>query len=116
MADVLSRKRSVRYALDIPVLYRADGEQRWSEGRTIDVSSSGVLIAGELPVGCGGAITVLLPLPDANGCLTGRGPIVRVLHGEAWRDASTFAVGVNRFSIERASAALLRFRSLHQGC
>jgi len=113
---VLSRKRSVRYALDVPVLYRADGEHRWSEGRAIDVSSSGVLIAGELPAGCGGAVTVLMPLPDATGCLTGRGPIVRVQHGEGSRDDSTFAVGVVRFSIERASAALARLRSLHQGC
>jgi hypothetical protein len=113
---VLSRKRSVRYALDAPVLYRADGEQRWFEGRTIDASSSGVLISGELPAGYGGAITVLMLLPDATGCLTGRGSIVRVLHGEARGDDSTFAVSVVRFSIERATAALSRLRSLHQGC
>ena len=100
----------------MPVLYRAEGEEQWTQGRTIDVSSSGVLIAGDLPVGAGGAITVLVPLPDANGCLTGRGPIVRVLHDEAWGGDSVFAVSTHRFSIERASAALARLHTLHQGC
>jgi hypothetical protein len=113
---VLSRKRAVRYELRVPVLYRAAGQQRWSEGVTTDVSPSGVLIVGDLPDECAQPIAVVIKLPRSSGCLTGCGRIARVSGVDSPDGRRAFAISVPKFSIERDSAALARLDTLHQGC
>jgi hypothetical protein len=98
--------------MGLPVLYRADGESRWHEGVTVDLSSSGALIDGEMPAR--GSIVVIIPLLSADGCLSGRGRVVR---GIAAGDGhGRFAIAVPHYQLQRQSAALARLDTLHQEC
>jgi len=104
---VLSRKRAERYELEAPVKYRA-GHEQWCEGTTLNVSPSGVLISGALPVACAEPVVVMIELPASDGCLTACGRITRVVETDSSKAHSTFAIAVTRFSLERRSAALAR--------
>jgi hypothetical protein len=112
---VLSSKRAVRYGLRLPVLYRAAGEHRWRAGTTMNLSASGVLISGELPADADGPISVVIPLPSAQGCLTGCGCVARVPDLSS-APHGTFAITVPQFSIERQSDVLARAEWLHREC
>jgi hypothetical protein len=98
------------------VLYRAVGEDRWHEGITVNLSPSGALIAGDAPIPCADLIAVVIPLPSAGGCLTGRGRIVRVPALAAHHERGAFAIAVPHYLLERQSTALARLETLHQGC
>jgi hypothetical protein len=113
---VLSRKRAVRYQLSAPVLYRPAGQQHWSEGVTLNVSPSGVLVCGDLPDACAEPIAVVIALPRSSGSLTGCGRIVRVTEMRRPDAPSIFAIAIPRFSLERQSVALSHLDSLHQEC
>jgi hypothetical protein len=99
---MLSRKRAGRYDLRAPVRYRAAGETSWNEGFTLNVSDSGVLIAGELPVL--EPVTVIVLLPSSSGCLAAAGRIARVTNTATSATGSTFAIAVPQFRIKRQSA------------
>ena len=45
MPQLVQRPRAARYEMSVPVLYRTRGEESWREGRTVDISHSGVLFA-----------------------------------------------------------------------
>ena len=50
MQQLADRPRATRYALEAEVVYRRIGEDGWQEGRTINVSRSGVLFQSSAPV------------------------------------------------------------------
>jgi hypothetical protein len=96
-------------------LYRPAGQEEWLEGLTANISPSGVLIVGDLPVDCEGSVAVVIALPQSRGCLTGHGRIARV--GDA--DSSlycTFAIAVSQFALARQAPAPAHLHDLHQGC
>jgi hypothetical protein len=98
------------------VRYRTAGELRWHQGITVKLSASGAVIEGELPPSRTGAIVVVISLPSAAGCLTGRGRIVRAPAPHARRDRPGFAIAVPHYRLEHRSAALARLDALLQGC
>ena len=112
---MLSRNRAARYELDAPVLYR-NGRDEWRVGAIVNASSSGVLISGAPPAVPAEAVTVVIVLPASGGCLTAHGRMTRVNDSDTGDGPPTFAIAVPRFSLERQSAALARFKALHPGC
>jgi hypothetical protein len=96
MPQLVQTPRAARYEMSVPVLYRARGEEGWREGRTVDVSHSGVLFApaGTAP-GLTAQVEFLLLLPGTG---TIESPGVRC-HGRVVRNKgdpgmADFAVAV----------------------
>jgi hypothetical protein len=50
MEQLIDRPRAVRYEVAASVMYRCVGEEYWREGRTVNVSRSGVLFESASPV------------------------------------------------------------------
>ena len=96
--------------------YRTDGEHRWHDGLTVNLSAGGAVIIGDAPASATGGIVVMIPLPDAGGCLIGRGRIVRTAPIPARRDRCSFAIAVPHYRLEHQPAALPRLDVLLQGC
>ena len=74
--------RAQRHLLPSWILYRPAGEVRWREGRTENVSQSGVLFHAVDPIDVEMPIEIMLDLPlqvlgTASGASLGRGRIVR---------------------------------------
>lgn len=87
----MKTKRARRYCIEMPFLFRRSGENEWREGKTTNISRSGVLFAASEPleqdtaiemrfslpldiwgqpaarVACSGHIVRTLPTPDING-------------------------------------------------
>jgi hypothetical protein len=116
---VLSRPRSPRYRMCLPVLYRAEGEMQWHEGVTVDLSDSGVLIDGEVPARAD-ALVVLIPLLTHDGCLTGHGRIARRCGAADGAADDKFAVAVPYYQLQHQSDALASLvtprQTPHQQC
>ena len=49
MPQLADRPRAVRYEISAPLVYRRVGEDAWRQGRTENVSRSGVLFQAALP-------------------------------------------------------------------
>ena len=65
MEQLLERPRAARYEMSAPVMYRQVGEDSWHEGRTLNVSSSGVLFTCPAPaLEPGTKVEFLLVLPN----------------------------------------------------
>src|SRR5712692_1167419 len=74
--------RAPRFAVPMSMLYRAAGDPGWREGRTENVSRSGVLFRAEQLMEPNTSIDMVLMLPieiagDAAGTTMCRGRIVR---------------------------------------
>ena len=74
--------RAQRYLLPSWILYRPAGDVRWREGRTENISESGVLFHGAEPIDVEMPVEVMMDLPAqvrgaAGGASLGRGRIVR---------------------------------------
>jgi hypothetical protein len=98
----------------LPVIYKADHEHGWHEGVTVSLSASGALIDGEAPASHVETIVVVIPLLSSDGCLVGRGRVVRTpdldeTHGP-------FAIAVPRYRLQRQAVALAQLDTLHQVC
>lgn len=96
--------RATRYALELPVRYRPSGAVQWRQGKTSNISRSGVLFwsdDGEDSLRPGEMLEVLLTLaPDgklANTEVLFRGPVVRqASHGDS---ATELAVRIVRYQM-----------------
>ena len=76
--------RAQRYAIPMSMLYRAAGDPTWREGRTENVSRSGVLFRAEHLMEPNTSIEMVLMLPieiagEAAGTTMCRGRIVRAV-------------------------------------
>ena len=74
--------RATRFSLRIPLSYRASGEPAWREGRTENISQTGVLFHGMEPIDVEVPVEVMMDLPSQllgmpGGASLGRGRIVR---------------------------------------
>ncbi len=61
-----SPQRSQRYLLSLPLRYRSTGQIEWKAGVIINVSGSGLLFEGELPLHPGIGIEVWFALPQVD--------------------------------------------------
>ncbi len=101
LEDVDDRRRSQRSTVRVPI--RLDSTNFAFEGRTRDLSETGVLIsadASELPVGK--TIQLELQHPETGECLEVAGTVQRHIEG----DGTVAAVGVN-FELEEGQQAFL---------
>ena len=64
MLELVERPRAARYAMSAPVSYRPVGGEGWCEGRTVNVSCSGVLFQCPTGMAAGTAIEFVLLLPS----------------------------------------------------
>ena len=76
--------RAPRYEVPISVLYRTAGESTWLEGRTVNISTSGVLVSADRVMAPQTPIELLLNIPPHAttpfaGTTICRGRIVRAL-------------------------------------
>src|SRR5438874_13344397 len=74
--------RATRFTMPSWILYRPAGEVRWREGRTENISQSGVLFHGLEPVDVEVPVEIMMTVPaeiagPATGTSLGRGRIVR---------------------------------------
>jgi len=111
---VESSRREMRYPMCLPVLYRTDGERRWHEGVTVDLSSGGALIDGEILASSADPIVVVIPLLSSDGCLTGRARLVRGADESA--EHGRFAIAVAHYDLHHQSDVIARLDTLHQEC
>jgi hypothetical protein len=75
--------RAQRFTLPSSILYRPAGEFRWREGRTENISESGVLFRGLEAITVEMAVEIMMDVPaevlgKAAGASLGRGRIVRL--------------------------------------
>ena len=106
-AGRLDSTRARRFAMEVPLRYRARGEKQWHEARTENISRSGVLFRteGTLDVATEIEMTFVLPGLAAPPAVVCRGRVVRtVLPGGAvpWPG---IAVTIARFRFQRRRPA-----------
>jgi PilZ domain-containing protein len=84
VSDTSRDQRARRYPIPLPLRYRQSGRQRWNNATTENISDSGVLFRGEVPMKPDTPIEMSLALPTGvpgeppvNVMCLGR--IVRVL-------------------------------------
>jgi hypothetical protein len=97
--------RAQRYALCVPVWYKADNETEWHAGLTQNVSATGALICADRDHVPTEPVVVAIALPPVDGCLVGRARIVRTVETPAQTALATFAIAVKRFRINRWKSA-----------
>jgi hypothetical protein len=91
--------RAPRYALPIAVLFRTRGDRTWSQGRTENISDSGVLVRTDrrLPLQVQVELLINIP-PDLPSPFFGnticRGRIVRAIEPSAREDRPAFAATI----------------------
>jgi hypothetical protein len=91
--------RAHRYAVPIAVRYRSAGETTWREGRTENISKSGVLVRTDRVIAPQTAIELLLDVPpDIStpfyGATRCRGRVVRAVGPSPLANGPAFAAAI----------------------
>jgi PilZ domain-containing protein len=94
--------RAPRYSLPITVLYRACGDSAWLEGRTENISKSGVLIRADWMMALSTPVELLLDIPPElptpfTGTTICRGRIVRAEGPSAEEHRTAFAATIAEY-------------------
>jgi len=103
----LRSSRARRFALDVPLRYRARGEKQWHDAQTENISRSGVLFRtqGVLDIATEVEMTFVLPGLEEAPAIVCRGRVVRtVLPGGIVRWPG-IAVTISRFRFHRRRPA-----------
>ena len=87
--------RAQRFTLQLPLFYQKPGKRRWSEGRTLNISRTGILFSTEEPLQPDSTLRIRVDFPT-NATLTCRGSIVRATE-------SAFAVRIDHSRFRKAS-------------
>lgn len=96
--------------------YRATGERHWHEGTTVSLSESGAVIDGDVLPSRDQHVVVMISLPSAGGCLSGRGRIVSAPAEQTPSGGGSFAIAVPHYRLEHRTAARYRLDVLLQEC
>ena len=99
--------RAVRFAIEVPVRYRAVGEPRWSSGQSANISRSGVLFHAEQILLPETRVELVLRLPlmllgEPGAEVVCSGEVVRTV-ASAGRPA-TLAATIAQFRFVRGEA------------
>jgi hypothetical protein len=91
--------RATRYAIPVSVLYRPRGEKTWFEGRTENISKSGVLVRSDQVLAPNTPVEMLINIPAEisspfAGTTICRGRIVRALGPSALEDRPAWAAAI----------------------
>jgi hypothetical protein len=100
-------RRAPRFALDVPLRYRAVGERDWSSGQSANISRSGVLFRADRALPLETPVELAFKLPvKLLGELAARvvcsGEIVRAAEGP--KQSATLAATIVRFRLGRGEA------------
>jgi hypothetical protein len=98
------------------VKYRAAGERQWHAGTTVSLSESGAVIDGNVLPSRDQHIVVMIALPSAGGCLSGRGRIVSAPAPQPRSGRGSFAIAVPHYRLEHRTVARYRLDVLLQEC
>ena len=96
------RDRARRFSLESPMFFRRAGEQEWRQGRTMNISRSGLLFEAPEPIEPRTPLEVRLELPVAGPAAP---PAHVTCRGEVVRDE----LPTERNGPHRLAAAILRF-------
>jgi hypothetical protein len=99
VADQQLVPRALRYTIPIPLLYRTAEGKTWLEGRTENISKSGVLVRADRAIPPNTPIEILLDIPPDiaipfAGMTICRGRIVRVVGPSLLEDRPAFAAAI----------------------
>jgi hypothetical protein len=101
-------QRPQRFCLCLPVWYRSASETAWHTGLTRSVSSTGAVIRADESRVPTKEVIVAIALPSAEGCLVGRGRVVRNVEGPADGTPTSFAVTVSHYRLESCASVFDR--------
>ena len=97
--------RAQRFPIRIPVRYHAPRSSRWFEGRTENISHSGVLFRAEFPLEPETAVEMRIDLPaifgEAPGEIVCKGAIVRVEESPIAGIPPVLAVAIRTYRMSR---------------
>lgn len=100
--------RAPRYSIPITVLYRRRGDNTWLEGRTENISKSGVLVRTDRSIPVQTQVEMLLNIPaDLPSPFTGtticRGRIVRAVEPSGLHHRPAFAATILEYESSHLS-------------
>jgi len=98
--------RAERFAIRIPVRYREPRSSKWFEGRTENISYSGVLFRTEFPLLPKTSVEMRLRLPatvlgEAPGEIVCRGAVVRIEESSMSGLSPALAVAIRGYRVAR---------------
>ena len=88
--------RAQRFTLQLPLFYQKPGRRHWREGRTVNISRTGILFSTDDALQPDSSLRIRVNFPT-NATLTCRGAIVRP--GE-----SAFAVRIDHSRFKKAAS------------
>ena len=100
--------RAPRFPLQLSVSYRPLGHSEWRQGRTENISASGVLVQDSFPVQVDTCVEFKLalaskPTNGSNGEVACRGRVVRVL-APPEREPAAFAIAIDQYDFNPLTA------------
>ena len=95
--------RAARYPLNLPVRFRAGGEETWSFGMSLNISHTGILFEAERNVDPGHPLELEIVLPgdaEASARVVTRG-VIRRAAPEARDREQALAVALDTYDLVR---------------
>jgi hypothetical protein len=98
--------RAKRFPLHLPVRYRKPHSPTWFDGRTVNISYSGVLFSAQYPLQPKTRVELrfelpVAPLGEAPAKVVGKGVVVRVEESPISGIPPALAVSVGRYRMSR---------------
>jgi two-component system, cell cycle sensor histidine kinase and response regulator CckA len=105
---VSSPFRATRFDLHLPLKYRLVGESGWREGKTENISRSGMLFQAEEPIAPNAQLEINLVLPAEIAGLAAaevvcRGEVVRTVNRESGTVSPTLAAKILQYHFQHGS-------------
>jgi PAS domain S-box-containing protein len=105
---VSSPFRATRFDLHLPLKYRLVGESGWREGKTENISRSGMLFQAEEPIAPNAQLEINLVLPAEIAGLAAaevvcRGEVVRTVNQESGTVSPTLAAKILQYHFQHGS-------------
>ena len=105
---VSSPFRATRFDLHLPLKYRLVGESGWREGKTENISRSGMLFQAEEPIAPNAQLEINLVLPAEIAGLAAaevvcRGEVVRTVNRESGTVSATLAAKILQYHFQHGS-------------
>jgi PAS domain S-box-containing protein len=100
--------RATRFDLHLPLKYRLVGESGWREGKTENISRSGMLFQAEEPIAPNAQLEINLVLPAEIAGLAAaevvcRGEVVRTVNRESGTVSATLAAKILQYHFQHGS-------------
>jgi hypothetical protein len=103
---MVSATRAERFAIRVPVRYREPRSSKWFEGKTENISNSGVLFRAEFPLLPKTAVEMRIELPvavlgEAPGEIVCKGAVVRIEESPILGIPPALAVAIRGYRMAR---------------